>query len=703
MARPTELVTVCDDTGVASDTYSYTVTAVYNSWSALSSASGTVTVPAAQLSSISLAPSTSAPTAGVAFTVDLTAVDQYGDTDANFSGPENVIFSGPTNSLSGTAPTYPTSFPFGSGSSVNFVSGVAAGSNAASVILYDAESTTLTATEGSIAGTSSSFDVGASSASTFAVAKPGGQTAGSSFNDSITALDQYGNTATNYAGTRSVAFSGPSDDPNGDSPSYPATVTFTSGVGTASGITLVDAESTTLTATEGSIAGTSSSFDVGASSASTFAVAKPGGQTAGSSFNDSITALDQYGNTATNYAGTRSVAFSGPSDDPNGDSPSYPATVTFTSGVGTASGITLVDAESTTLTATEGSIAGTSSSFDVGASSASTFAVAKPGGQTAGSSFNDSITALDQYGNTATNYAGTRSVAFSGPSDDPNGDSPSYPATVTFTSGVGTASGITLVDAESTTLTATEGSIAGTSSSFDVGASSASTFAVAKPGGQTAGSSFNDSITALDQYGNTATNYAGTRSVAFSGPSDDPNGDSPSYPATVTFTSGVGTASGITLVDAESTTLTATEGSIAGTSSSFDVGASSASTFAVAKPGGQTAGSSFNDSITALDQYGNTATNYAGTRSVAFSGPSDDPNGDSPSYPATVTFTSGVGTASGITLVDAESTTLTATEGSIAGTSVHFSVSAAPVAAIALADITANTSPSRWATVGRET
>ena len=61
---------------------------------------------------------------------------------------------------------------------------------------------------------------------------------------------------------------------------------------------------------------------------------------------------------------------------------------------------------------------------------------------------------------------------------------------------------------------------------------------------------------------------------------------------------------------------------------------------------------------------------YTGSKTLVWSGPLNSPSGQAPSYPSTattVTFTEGVGTATAITLYDALSTTLTATEGTIAG------------------------------------
>ena len=114
----------------------------------------------------------------------------------------------------------------------------------------------------------------------------------------------------------------------------------------------------------------------------------------------------------------------------------------------------------------------------------------------------------------------------------------------------------------------------------------------------------------------------------------------------------------------------------------------------LATPSAQTAGTAFNETITAGDTWGNTTTGYAGTKSVTFTGPSNAPNGTVPSYPSTVSFTSGVGTATSIKLYDAQTTTLTATQGTITGTSASFTVSAAAAnAGIGLATVTTSPNP----------
>ena len=410
---PTSLITTltCDDTNVPSNTFTYTVTAVFRSWSATSAPSSPVTVPAPLLSSFTLAPSTPTPLAGTSFTVAITAVDQYGEIDTLYSGAECLTFSGAATSPGGFAPSYPDPGACSSGSAVTFVNGVASGANSPQITLFDAQSLTLTATDNptSVDGTTS-LSVLSSQATTFAVANPGTQTVGVAFNDTITALDAYGNTATAYTGAQSLNFSGPSNSPNTSVPTYPSSVTFNAGVGDATGIVLVDAETTTLTATQGALTGTSTSFLVDAGQAMVFTVANPGPQTVGVPFTDTISALDSYGNVATSYAGPQTLVFSGPSNSPDATTPTYPTSVTFSAGEGEATGITLVDAQTTTLTATQGALTGTSTSFVVSAGSATYFAVAVPPAATVDDPFSVTITAFDSYANVASGYDGTANL-----------------------------------------------------------------------------------------------------------------------------------------------------------------------------------------------------------------------------------------------------------------------------------------------------
>ncbi len=88
------------------------------------------------LTSFSVVPSTGTQTAGSAFSVTITALDQSGYTFPGLIGPQAIVFSGPANSPNGTTPVYP--------SPVNFTSGIATATNG--VKLSNAQTTNLTAT-----------------------------------------------------------------------------------------------------------------------------------------------------------------------------------------------------------------------------------------------------------------------------------------------------------------------------------------------------------------------------------------------------------------------------------------------------------------------------------------------------------------------------------------------------------------------------
>jgi hypothetical protein len=176
---PTSLISslTCNDTSVAPDTYTYTVTAVFRSWTAESLPSAPVTIGAPVLTSFTLTPSNSSPNAGAAITVGITALDQFGNVDVGYTGPECLTFSGPANSPDGNAPIYPPPGSCSSGSEVTFLNGVATGTDAAGMTLFDAQTVTLTATDNptSVDGTTI-LNVLSGPISTFDVANPGNQT-----------------------------------------------------------------------------------------------------------------------------------------------------------------------------------------------------------------------------------------------------------------------------------------------------------------------------------------------------------------------------------------------------------------------------------------------------------------------------------------------------------------------------------------------
>jgi hypothetical protein len=582
--------TSCTDTGMSVGAHEYAVTAVWRTWTATSTAKS-VTVAYGPATHLVLEAASTTPAAGEADNLTVIAKDASNDTVGTYTGSHSLIFEG-ASAAGGEEPVVVdqsgSEKNFGEETEVTFTEGKATVSSAMNGVmkLYKAEAAHIKVKEGGFNnGAGLAVTVKAAAAKKFSVPTPSEQEAGTSFNVILTATDEWGNTATSYAGKKTVTWSEPANSPSGKAPGYTAAITFTAGVGAAAATKLYDAQSTTLKAKEGTIEGTSGAFTVKAAVAKKFTVPAPAEQEAGAAFNVTLTAIDEYSNTATGYTGAKTLAWSGAVNAPNGTAPEYPSSataVTFTAGVGTASALKLYDAVSTTLKAKEGTIEVTTSSFTVKAASAASFSLPTPAEQTAGTAFNETLTAWDSWHNTAKSYAGVKTVTFSEPANSPSGLAPSYPATVTFAAGAGTAS-IKLYDAQSTTLKAKEGTIEGTSAAFTVKAGATKKFSVPTPVEQEAGVAFNVTLTATDEWGNLAKSYTGAKTLVWSGPASSPNATAPEYPSTataVTFTEGVGTASALKLSDAQSTTLKAKEGTIEGTSGSFTVKATTPERFA---------------------------------------------------------------------------------------------------------------------------
>ncbi len=591
---------------------SYTFDATTTTPSLTSAASSSVSIVAGTATTVTITTEPGNFSAGGSTTVVATAKDANGNVATNGSGSVTLTqTSGPGATFTGFGAT-----ALSSGTATFTISTTTAGSY------------TITAHDGSINSVAStSFTVAPGVATAFTIATIANQTAGTSFPVTITAVDQYGNTATSYANSQVITFTGPLMSPNFTSPIYPATVSFSGGIGSAT-ITLYDAVSTTLTASQGSLTGTSNSFSVAplAANAFWFTPITPSTATAGTAFNLTMSAVDLYGNVATSFTGTKAFSISGGAASPSGALPSYPTSVSFVSGVGTAT-ITLVQTGSLTLTltATQSSITGTYA-LSVGSGVVSSLTISiPPAGFAVGGSTSVVVTAYDADGNVAITPSDGIALTSAGVF---NGEGP-----VTLSNGTASFT-ISSTLAGTFTVTAHDGSIASAASNqFTVTPGPASSFAVTVVGSPTAGTPFNVTITALDVYGNTATSYSSSQTVTFSGPLSSPGGTPPNYTEPVSFSGGVGTAS-VTLDDAQATTITAGQGSLTGTSTSFTVapGAVSSLTFAI-EPTGFTAGNATTVSVTAYDAYGNLATNatsgvtltpssgtFTGTGPVALSG-----------------------------------------------------------------------------------
>ena len=295
-------VTGCTDSGLTPGTsYQYQVIAAYGSWSSASSLSSPTGLAPSALNDFTVIPATLAPTTGAPFSVSLTALDQYGGTDAGYTGPECVTFSGPdgTPAPDGIAPSYPSPGGCTTGSSVTFTDGLAA----VEVTLVDPETTALEVTDNATgaSGTSPPITVGGPGAVTtttvpstttttsattttepssaegslalFSVAPATlAAAAGSPIEVTLSALASLDAVDTAYSGPECVTFSGPDDAPDTTAPSYPSqgdcatgsSVTFVDGFASVE-VTLVDPETTPLQVTDSATgaSGTSPPITVG--------------------------------------------------------------------------------------------------------------------------------------------------------------------------------------------------------------------------------------------------------------------------------------------------------------------------------------------------------------------------------------------------------------------------------------------------------
>jgi hypothetical protein len=668
--------TLTNGTGTFSTTLktagSQTISATDITTPALTGTSGTIVVSALPATHLSVsAPATA--TAGTSFSFTVTALDMFNNTASTYGGMVHFVSTDLTATL-------PANYQFVAGDQ---------GTHTFSATLKTAGNQTINATDtitAGITGTSGTIVVSGGAATHLSVSAPATAVAGFPLNFTVTALDQFNNTATTYSAT--VTFT--STDAAATLPAnYPfvasdhGTHTFTAFMGTAGNQTITATDNAVPPAT-----GTSNTIVVSAGAATHLLISAPATATAGTAFNFTVTAQDQFNNTATGFSGT--IQFT--STDFRAV---LPAASTLTAGTGTFSA-TLKTTGNQTISGNTGAglpppgnvlsaqvkqlgahaplqllVFGTSNNILVSAAPATQFLISAPATATAGSAFTFTVTALDQFNNTATGYTGK--VHFT----STDGQAV-LPANSTLTNGTGSFSA-TLKTTGNQTIVGTDtvtSSITGSSNTITVGVATGVHFSVSAPAAATAGTAFNFTVTALDPFNNTVTTYGGT--VHFTG-----SDGQAVLPANSTLTSGVGTFSA-TLKTAGTQTLTATDtatSTITGTSNTIAVAAAAATHFTVSAPATALSGTAFNFTVTALDPFTNTATGYSGTAHFT----STDP---AAVLPANSTLTSGVGTFSAtlntagnqtITATDSTTASITGTSGNISVTAVtptHFSVAA---------------------------
>ena len=370
------------------------------------------------------------PTAGVASTYTVTALDTTGAPTTAFNGTIQFFSS----DQQGVSPATATV--------TNGVGTFTATLNTVGCETIEIVNADLT---NDISG-SATVEVRPAVASEFAIAAPASVTAGTAVDVTVTVLDSFGDIDTAYTGAVHFATSD-----SGTAVALPGDYTFVPGdfgvhVFTRS-LDLATAGTQTLTVTDtGGVSGTAT-VTVNPAVSTGFTVIAPSDATAGSAFTFTVIATDAMGNTAQGYLGT--VQFS------DGTGATFTsATYTFTAadaGVHVfTSGVTITTASFDTLVVTDttSNVTG-STNVRVSAAGLYAFLVTVVDSTNASTPVTVYVTAVDQYGNVVGSY---NNFVFMSSSDslasfDPNPD-------FSMTNGVGSFTA-TLVTPGTQTITAT--------------------------------------------------------------------------------------------------------------------------------------------------------------------------------------------------------------------------------------------------------
>ena len=610
--------------------------------------------------------------AGSPIAVTVTAQDGSGNTQTCFKDIVTIALG--TNPGGGTL----------SGSATaTATSGVASFTNLS--LTKAAAGYTLTANGGGASGASSAFTITAGPASVLAfTTQPVNATAGAAISTTVTARDQFGNTATSFVGSVTIGFG---TNAGSGTLSGTTAVTASAGVAAFSGLS-INKVGTGYTFTATPTAGappagaTSTAFNItpGAPNKLVFSV-QPSNGSAGSALAPAIqvTAQDVQGNTTPAFTSNVTIAIG---TNPGAGTLSGTTTVAASAGIATFAGLSInKPGTGYTLSATAtGLQTGTSGGFDIAIGPLAQLVFStQPSNAVAGAAIAPAVvvTGQDAGGNTVTGFTGNVTV---GIGTNPGSGTLSGNLTKAAVAGVATFNSLNIDKAGAGyTLTATSGGVPQVASgtfSITPAAAAKLSFTV-QPVNTAAGSAITPAVqvTALDQFDNVATSFTGNVTAAIG---TNPNSGTLSGTATIAAAAGVATFSTLS-IDSAGTgyTLTATAAGVTdGTSSTFNIvpGTATHLVFTV-QPSNITAGVGIAPAVkvTALDAKGNVATAYTANVTVAIG---TNPGGGTLSGTSSVAAAAGVATFTGLNINKSGiGYTLTTTSGALTGaTSNAFTV-----------------------------
>ncbi|HEY6224672.1 MAG TPA: hypothetical protein VIW26_12875, partial [Gemmatimonadales bacterium] len=492
----------------------------------------------------------------------------------------------------------------------------------------------LQATSGTLSsGSGSKFDIMSAPPTHLAfTVEPGTDAAGTPIAPAVqvAAQDSFGNVATSFTGLVTVAIS-PGTGTSGAVLSGPATLAATAGIAAFPALS-IDKVGTayTLSATTATLPGiVSAPFDVIAGPAARLEFSQqPTTTTAGLTITPSVqvTARDAVGNVATAWNGTVTVSITSGTGS-FGATLSGTRTVLAGGGVATLADLSInksgtgytLSAEAT------GLVTGVSTAFDIltGAVTQLSFSV-QPTTATAGVPITPAIqvSARDGVGNTVSGFTDTVAITLGA---NPGGSTLGGTLKAAAVGGVATFSDLTLdKSGVGYRLQATSGVWIASSNAFSVSAGVPTQLAfLVQPTATGAGAAITPAVQveALDALGNAATGYSGSITIAIGA---NPGGGTLSGTVDVPAIGGIATFSTLSidkLGTGYTLTAAATAGGLTGaTSAPFDVvpGVATQLVFTV-QPSTTNAGAAITPAVqvAARDAFGNTATGFTGTITVA--------------------------------------------------------------------------------------
>jgi hypothetical protein len=607
-ALPTA-VTTCTDSGLAAGAYSYTVTAVWQSWTATSSTE-LVTLASGAASKLAFTMQPGGGASSTAWTTQptVTVQDAGGNTVTTATTSITLAITTPGGAiLTCTA---------------NPRSAVAGVDTFAGCRIDKAGTYTLTATGGGYTNAvSNSFTITAGAASQLAfTTQPGGGTSSTAWTNqpTVTVQDAYGNTVTTATTSITLAIT----TPGGEILTCTANPkNAVAGVDTFAGCSIDKAGTYTLTATGGGYASAvSNSFIISAGAANKLVfTTQPTNTTGGATISSvAVTVQDIYGNRVTSSNASITVAIG---TNPGAGTLSGTMTVNAVAGVATFNNLSIDHAGTGyTLAATSSPLTGaTSTAFNITVGAANKLAFGTQPSTTAGGAAitpTVTVTVQDAGGNTVTTATTSITLAITTPGG----------AILTCTAnpknavaGVDTFAGCSIDHAGTYTLTATATGLTGaTSNSFNITVGTPSKLAfTAQPTNTVAGVAITPAVTVTvqDAGGNTITSSNVNVTIAIG---NNPTGGTLSGTMTVAAVAGVATFSNLSIDHAGiGYTLTAASSPLTGaTSTPFTISAAAASKLAFTQsPGNTVAGVAFasQPKVTVQDQFGNTVTDDAST------------------------------------------------------------------------------------------